>query len=328
MGRSAERRKRVFNKFSTHLNEMKKEGKVEGIELKYDNTYICPVCLNQFSESDLTADSKNMLTLEDSPPDSLGGKKVALTCRDCNNRCGHDLDYHLQEAILELDAREHLPHSSRKATITLDGVPIQGEVRVTETSMEITFSEKNNNPSVVKEHLKKVVPDKIATVEPKPSRVDPLKFDVALLKSAFILAFAKFGYNLFLNPCYDIVREQLKNPEKRIYPEGFWTKQRFAKEHEGVHFILDEGFQAIFVILPVVTKSTTRRFGVALPLPNVSIESVATKLKEQEAGFGLTIDPMGGREVDYLTNKEAIDKMNDWIKKISPIKPSSSRTDA
>lgn len=325
MGRSAERRKRVFDKFSTHLNELKKEGNLVGIELKSDNTYICPVCLNQFSESDLTADSKNMLTLEDSPPDSLGGKKVALTCKECNSRCGHDLDFHLQEAILELDAKEHLPHSSQKATITVDGIPIKGEVRVTETSMEVILSENNNNPAVVKEHLKKVVPDKVAAVEPKPSRVEPLKFDVALLKSAYILAFAKFGYNLFLDPCYDIVREQLKNPEKRIYPEGFWTKQRFAKEHEGVHFILDEGFQAIFVILPVVTKSTIRRFGVALPLPNVPILEVVSKLKEQEAGFRLKLDNMGDGEVDYLTDKEAINKMNEWISRLGKNKTSKKQ---
>jgi hypothetical protein len=313
MGKAGEKRKKIFDRFSTHLSELKKEGKLESIDLKHDNTYICPICLNQFSNADLQIYSANMLTSEDSPPDCLGGKKVALTCKDCNNRCGHDLDFHLQEAILELDSRELLPHSTRKAAITVDGETVHGELRVTETSMEVSFSEKSNNPAVVKEHLKKIVPNKVATVEPKPSRVDPLKFEVALLKSAYILAFAKFGYNLFLDPCYDIVREQLKNPDRRIYPEGFWTKQRFVKEHEGVHFILDNGYQAIFVILPLVTKSTTRRFGVALPLPNVPIEEVVAKLKEQEAGFGLTLDNMGGGEVDYLTNKEAIEKMNDWI---------------
>ncbi len=326
MVKAAEKRKKIFDKFSTHLSELKKEGKLAGIELKHDSTYICPICSNQFSNADLKAESTNMLTSEDSPPDCLGGKKVALTCKDCNNRCGHDLDFHLQEAILELDSRELLPHSTRKAAITVDGETVHGEIRVTETSMEISFSEKSNNPTVVKEHLKNIVPNKIATVEPKPSRVDPLKFEVALLKSAYILAFAKFGYNLFLDPCYEIVREQLKNPHARIYPEGFWTKQQFTKEQEGVHFILDEGYQAIFVILPLVTKSTIRRFGVALPLPNVPIESVVKKLKEQEAGFGLQLDPMGGTEVDYLTNKEAIDKMNDWIANIGLKKPSASQT--
>ncbi len=265
-----------------------------------------------------------MLTLEDSPPDSLGGKKVALTCKKCNSTCGHTLDFHLQEKVLELDSREFLPHSTQKAEINVDGVTVKGEVRVTEKSIEVSISEKNNNPAVAKEHLKKVLPKKVATVKPKPSRVDPLKFEVALLKSAYVLAFAKFGYNFFLNPCYDIVREQLENPDRKIYPEGFWTKQPFPKETEGVHFILDEGFQAIFVILPVVTKSSTRRFGVALPLPNVPIEDVVAKLKEQEGGFGLTLDPMGGKEVDYLTNKDEVDKMNNLINSFNSPEPTAS----
>ena len=39
MGRGSERRKNIFDKFSTHLNDLRKEGKLVGIELKYENTY-------------------------------------------------------------------------------------------------------------------------------------------------------------------------------------------------------------------------------------------------------------------------------------------------
>ena len=198
MSKTGEKRKRIFDRFSTHLSELKKEGKLTGIELKHDNAYICPICLNPFSKTNLKLDSDNMLTLEDSPPDSLGGKKVALTCKDCNSKCGHNLDFHLQERLLEIDSKEFLPNSTQKAEITVDGVTVKGEVRVTEKSIEVSVSENNNNPVVAKKHLKKVVPDKVATVKPKPSRVIPLKFEVALLKSAYILAFAKFGYNLLL----------------------------------------------------------------------------------------------------------------------------------
>lgn len=313
MAKTGAKRLRLFDRFSAELKKLNEEEKLAGIELENDQPYICPICLNQFSKSDLKNDSNNMLTLEDSPPDSLGGKKVALTCKECNSRCGHNLDFHLQERILELDSKELLPNSTQKADITLDGVTVKGVVKVTDNSIEVSISEKNNNPTVAKQHIKKVVPDKVATVTPNQSRVIPLKFEVALLKSAYILAFAKFGYNLLLDSCYDIVREQIQNPDKQIYPEGFWTKQPFPEETEGVHFIVDEGIQSIFVILPTKTKSSTRRFGVALPLPNAPIKDVVAKLKEQEAGFGLTLDPMGGKEIDYLTNTEAIDKMNNWI---------------
>ncbi len=316
MSKTGEKRKRIFDRYATHLYELKKEGKLPDIDIPNENTYICPICLNQFTTKSLKLESENMLTLEDSPPDCLGGKKVALTCKACNSKCGHNMDFHLQEKILELDSKEFLPNSTQKAEIDIDGTKVKGEVKITEESMTVSISEKNNNPELVKEHIKKVIPNVIATINPKPSRVDPLKFEVALLKSAYILAFAKFGYHLFLNSCYDVVRDQLKNPDTRIYPEGFWTKQPFTAEHEGVHFILDKGYQSIFVVLPVITKSSIRRFGVALPLPNIPIEKVVAKLKEQEAGFGLTLDPMGGKDVDYLTNNEAVNNMNNWINKL------------
>jgi len=325
MVKAAEKRKKIFDRFSTHLSELNKEGKLAGIELKHDNTYICPICLNQFSNADLKSVSTNMLTSEDSPPDCLGGKKVALTCKECNNRCGRELDFHLQEGLLEIDSREFLPYSTRKAEVTIGGVTVKGEIRVTEKSVEVHVSEKNNNPEVAKEHLTKVVPNEVATVKPKPSRVDPLKFEVALLKSAYILAFAKFGYNLFLDPCYDVVREQLNKPDQRIYPEGFFTKQPFTKEQEGIYFILEKGYESIFVILPVMTKSSTRRFGVALPLPNIPIEKVAGKLKEQDAGFGLTVEFMGGNEVDYLTNKEEVNKLNNLVRSINSPEPAAPK---
>jgi hypothetical protein len=313
MAKAAQKRNILFDRFSTHLSKLKRDGKLVDINLKSDDTYICPICLNQFSKSNLKIDSDNMLTLEDSPPDSLGGKKVALTCKACNSMCGHNLDFHLQEGILELDSKEFLPNSTQKANITIDGVTVTGELKVTEDSIEVFVSEKNNNPVLTKEHIKKAIPDNEASVKPKPSRVVPLKFEVALLKSAYILAFAKFGYNLFLNQCYDIVREQIKNPNKQIYPKGFWMALPFNEELEGVHFILNEGFQSILVILPIKTKSSTRRFGVVLPLPNVPIVDVVAEFKKQEVGFSLTLDPMGGKEIDYLTNKEAIEKMHNWI---------------
>lgn len=60
--------------------------------------YICPICKKIFVGNEV----KN-LTQEDAPQDKLGGKRIALTCKDCNNTCGpgkamkltpiEDLDY-------------------------------------------------------------------------------------------------------------------------------------------------------------------------------------------------------------------------------------------
>lgn len=44
-------------------------------------------------------DSENPLTLEDAPPKSLGGKAHVLTCKECNNKAGQKIDYHLTERM-------------------------------------------------------------------------------------------------------------------------------------------------------------------------------------------------------------------------------------
>jgi len=319
MGKGVERRMNVLNRFSDHLSMLIEKGNLGDFKLKDGKSYICPICLNQFSEKDIKADSKNMLTLEDSPPDSLGGKKIALTCKECNSTCGHNIDFHIQERMLELDSQEFLQNSIQRVKTTIEGVILNSEIRVKENKIEVVFSEKNNNPEKTKEYLKKVLPNQSVIVEQKPSRVNSEKFQIALLKSAYVLVFAKFGYNFILDSCYNIVREQLKNPNKLVYPEGFWTYKPFKKELEGVHFIIDKGYESVFVIFPLKTNSSTRRFGVVLPLPNSNLNLTVSKLKEQVAGFELTLDPMGGTDVDYLQNIDAINKMNKWIEKINAL---------
>ncbi|MDD4438113.1 MAG: HNH endonuclease [Tissierellia bacterium] len=41
--------------------------------------------------------------MEDAPPKSLGGKANTLTCKTCNSKCGHEIDFHLTERLLEID---------------------------------------------------------------------------------------------------------------------------------------------------------------------------------------------------------------------------------
>ncbi|CAN0590790.1 unnamed protein product, partial [Ectocarpus sp. 12 AP-2014] len=95
MSRKLERRRRLFHKFSNQLHLMVDEGLLR-TELKYESTYICPICLNQFQESELVASNNtNFLTEEDAPPAKLKGNRVALTCKDCNSNAGHQIDNHL-----------------------------------------------------------------------------------------------------------------------------------------------------------------------------------------------------------------------------------------
>ncbi|WP_444462944.1 hypothetical protein [Rhodobacter capsulatus] len=62
-----------------------------GIDGKF---YRCPICQRDFDEQAIRKDAPTdyCLTLEHAPPESIGGKVVALTYKNCNNNLGSRLD--------------------------------------------------------------------------------------------------------------------------------------------------------------------------------------------------------------------------------------------
>ena len=82
----------VFSIYAGQLELLRQNGLIERT-----GEYICPICLNSFNKEQL-----NKLSMEDAPQASLGGKKIAITCKKCNNTCGHETDIHLVNFITYL----------------------------------------------------------------------------------------------------------------------------------------------------------------------------------------------------------------------------------
>src|SRR6266542_6919896 len=60
-----------------------------------EDLYACPLCLKYIFR--IGAIETGDLTREHAPPESLGGKKLALTCRWCNNDSGKHFDAEAQK---------------------------------------------------------------------------------------------------------------------------------------------------------------------------------------------------------------------------------------
>ncbi|MGN1220702.1 MAG: HNH endonuclease [Candidatus Cryptobacteroides sp.] len=75
--------------------------------------YVCPLCMKSFP----LEVAKVELTEEDVPQKSIGGHRITLTCKQCNNRCGSTIDAHLLETIKGIEQRAYLPGTDRKVTI-------------------------------------------------------------------------------------------------------------------------------------------------------------------------------------------------------------------
>jgi len=314
MAKGEDKRIKIFDKYVNQLRLLQ-ENKLIPVSFTYkEDAYICPICLTEFSKEDLKSDSKNMLTLEDAPPRALGGHSNTLTCKKCNNKAGHEIDNHLNKRLVELDVRSFLPNTNSKAKFTYHGVKVQGQIQV-DNNGEITVrhNEKFNEPTSFKRYIESTKKDNVIDVEFLPSSVDVHRLEVALLKTAYMLAFEKYGFVLILNDSYNIVREQIKNPEKYIYPIGFWTKQSsFIKHHEGVHVVDSGEFSGLYAIFSLNTNASNHMFGVYLPISTLITEVVVLKLRGKEGGFSLQLKSL--KENDYFEDVENMKMMFNYLK--------------
>ncbi|GHT52021.1 hypothetical protein AGMMS49982_11160 [Bacteroidia bacterium] len=306
----------IFEKYATNLMFLKENGFIN-IEMKYDKTYICPICGCQFSEKSLDQTSENSLTLEDAPPKSLGGSANVLTCKQCNNTCGYKIDSHLVSRMKELDRVKFIPETENDIIVKIDGVTLRGKIKVEKDgTIKILHSIKNNHPLQLGEIMEKVKKDMVIDMNFLKRNVIPENLEYALLKTGYLLFLEKFGYSLILDNCYNLIREQLLNPEKRIYPMGFWFKPLFPREMNGVYFVCDKGLESILVLFTLNTGLSETMFGTFLPLPINPLKDVIQKIDakiQKEKTFPLTLYPQEQKIADYLSDKGNLAAMYKWI---------------
>ena len=308
------RRLSLFDKYSSHLQLMCNAGIIK-YELQFETTYICPVCIRHFSKNDLDQSAGNPLTLEDAPPKSLGGKANILTCRECNNGAGQQIDFHLTERMNELDQHQFVPGVEFHPEFDHNGTTVQGTVKVSkEGVVDARHSIKKNNPIKLNEYIATTGKDDIINIKYRDSKVDIFRLQLALLKTAYLMVFEKYGYSFILNPTYDRLREQLRNPDKEIYPVDTWFHAEYYKPYQGVPFITGKAVEGIFPIFLLNTGLSERTFAYIIPLTNKPIEELmteATSLLKEHKRFLVEMDAMTG--ADYLFDVEAINKMLKWI---------------
>jgi len=222
MGKSLKRKRRLFRKFSGQLLLLQANGMIN-YPFIYPDPYICPICLREFSEDHLNEDKyENFLTAEDAPPDSLGGTKVALTCRECNNSCGQQIDWHLSEALRSIDDSRFYKGSKQSATIDFEGKKVTVELEALGGGALTAYhSRTHNNPTLLEKFIfgkKNITVGPVLNFEPPARRFLPERINYALVKTNYILTFAKFGYVFLLDDMYQPIRDQLRNPNRVIYP--------------------------------------------------------------------------------------------------------------
>jgi hypothetical protein len=323
-----DKKRKLFRLFSENLEWVKEHPSIS-FNPDFSNGYICPLCFDVFFEKNLEPTTTNYLTLEDIPPKSLGGKPLALTCKSCNSKSGHELDAHLLNRLLELDSHQFSPNSKTETTFELNGNRVNGIVEIdSKGTLKLDLQTSRSNPKEADKFIKDLIPPrtiynplfypdklfdegiKTPTFNLKFKRVSQeRRAEIALLRIAYLLAYATFGSGFYINGGLYRVREQILNPEKDILPKVYWIKYEFPKKLEGINIItLPKELRCFLVIFNLETKSQKRQFAIVLPGPSEPSIKVYDFI-EQELCVGDGTTFLNGMTEhiparDYLKNKD------------------------
>ena len=183
--------------------------------IPFPQFYVCPLCLQAFSTDALVA---RFLTREHAPPQSLGGRRLALTCKPCNDEGGHSLDIDMRgEANLYDFATGQMPEIKAELGTSSGQVPIRFSVSGTNLLMF-------GVPHATNPDTHKSVMGDFETASAQANLQDftfkvsfpefsPKRAGAGWLRSAYLAFFSALGYRFVFRPELSVVRDKIRNPD-------------------------------------------------------------------------------------------------------------------
>lgn len=294
------RKKKMMNLLNEYVSKISvlpfsnKEGQAQHVE----STYICPLCLQSFNIDEIGDRITEYLSLEDIPQKALGGNPLLLTCKKCNNRCGHEIDHYLQSEIDDED--EISIHSENGVPGILETSEYKINTRIRkEEDGTITFNvlSGQNNPIELEKFKEKVAAlgdnwqKEVKAYQLIGNRHNPIKSDIAILKSAYLLAFYVLGYRYILTDGLCPIREQILSPDNIIVSDFILNRGKEIPDKcsDGVYVaeIKDKRFLAVIISLKMKGSEKLHRFVVALPYINSEYNIYDVIREDKEKTFTL-----------------------------------------
>lgn len=189
------------------------------LELPLPSLYVCPLCVRGIPEEYI-----GELTREHVPPASLGGQRLVLTCRECNNRAGgkEGVDTHARRGEDQLDLVTRTLNGERRARFAVGTTSMNVRIRTEKSHVEIV-----GMPGPPGE-VDSVMDAFLRMAKKPPSERPPLSItfshgrytrgrqEVSWLRAAYLAAFAAFGYRYILRELLQPVRKQIESPDAEL----------------------------------------------------------------------------------------------------------------
>lgn len=183
--------------------------------MPWESFYVCPICLKALSEDALR---RGLLTREHVPPSHAGGRRLVLTCKDCNDFAGHSADVHASHeqdifdflqsrslTSLKVDLKTPSGAIPARLSQSKEGVQIFGVPRAAaSTAHERVFGEFSHASEG--ENWRKF------RFSVGFSPYSPKQAAASWLRSAYLAFFSVVGYEFVFRPELNLVRTRIRNP--------------------------------------------------------------------------------------------------------------------
>jgi hypothetical protein len=250
------------------------------------DAYICPLCLHTY------AIGNTELTLEHVPPESVGGKPILITCKACNSNRGADIDVCLMNELEIVHNINHLDNIPQKTKLTFNGVEINAQTTFSKTEgFKFMISPDNNNPIEFEGFMTEAKNAKEGYEIKVLANISYRKRDyelanIALLKSAYLMAFHELGYMYVLNANTNIIRDQIQNPKKNVIGNTFIIDSKYGvleNLSDGVYYAKLNNIGCVIVIMELKLRQSEikHRKAIVLPHPKDSHGQIYSELSQR-----------------------------------------------
>jgi hypothetical protein len=176
--------------------------------------YACPICLG-------ISPDINTFTVEDVPPQSVGGRPLILTCERCNSTSGSQLDWHWANFLRVENFIAGGPMEAVTTKFVYDGRIVAAEVSNDGLGYTIKLIKKASNPdnlrdveAIVRERIESGTPPEKFNLTFSKNRFDPRLMNLSVLRAAYLTGVAVMGYRWIRQ--WDDIRRQILDPQAKM----------------------------------------------------------------------------------------------------------------
>lgn len=205
------------------------------LEVATDERIPCPLCLKLCTIDQMTVDH--------CPPKSVGGRPVALTCKECNSNAGHQSDHAVIKWLKSLRVRVdplHMPALNVEMVID--------DPSVTNSPFTVTFQgtgdgnfrllipEKANDMRAFDAVQRWLTQQDSLSLNLEVEAIPPSVISQPLCRAAYLLAYSRFGYAF---AC------RWQPSERAAFIEWLNTSISFDRRTGGVLLVREESYPVL-----------------------------------------------------------------------------------